>query len=106
MSDDLVGLISTSTLETLYMVVLVTIIGLVIGFPLGVILAVSDKGNIVSLPKTNKLLATIINIIRSLPEIILIIILLPLSRVVIGTTLGTNAAIVPLSIGSAPFLQE
>ncbi|MBU3154546.1 ABC transporter permease [Clostridium estertheticum] len=106
MSNDLVDMLSTATLETLYMVVLVTLIGLLIGFPLGVILAVSDKGNIVSLPKTNKFLGTIINVIRSLPEIILIIILLPLARLVIGTTLGTNAAIVPLSIGSAPFLAR
>ena len=106
MSNDLVDLLSKATVETLYMVSLTTLIGLLIGFPLGVILAVSDKGNILSLPKLNKVLGTIINIVRSLPEIILIIILLPLARSIVGTSLGTNAAIVSLSIGSAPFLAR
>jgi len=106
MSTDLVDLLSTATLETLYMVGLVTLIGLLIGFPLGVVLVVSDKGNIISLPKLNKVLGTIINVVRSIPEIILIIILLPLARFIVGTTLGTNAAIVSLSIGSAPFLAR
>ena len=106
MSNDLIDLISKATAETIYMVVIVTIIGLIIWFPLGVILVVSDKGNIVSFPKLNKVLGTIINVIRSLPEIILIIILLPLARAIVGTSLGTNAAIVSLSIGSAPFLAR
>ena len=106
MSTDLIDLISTATLETLYMVGLVTLIGLIIGFPLGVVLVVSDKGSIISLPKLNKVLGTIINVIRSIPEIILIIILLPLARFIVGTTLGTNSAIVSLSIGSAPFLAR
>jgi D-methionine transport system permease protein len=106
MNNELVDLLSKATLETLYMVGLTTLIGLLIGFPLGVILVVSDKGNIVSLPRLNKVLGTIINVIRSLPEIILIIILLPLARFIVGTTLGTNAAIVSLAIGSAPFLAR
>ena len=106
MSSDLIELFLKATVETLYMVGLVTLMGLFIGFPLGVILVVSDKGNIISLPKLNKVLGTIINIIRSIPEIILIIILLPLARSIVGTTLGTNAAIVSLSIGSAPFLAR
>ncbi|MCB2294831.1 ABC transporter permease [Clostridium algoriphilum] len=106
MSNDLVDLLSTATLETLYMVGLVTLIGLLIGFPLGVVLVVSDKGNIISFPKLNRVLGTIINVVRSIPEIILIIILLPLARFIVGTTLGTNAAIVSLSIGSAPFLAR
>jgi len=106
MSNDLVELLSKATIETIYMVAIVTLIGLLIGFPLGIILVVSDKGNIISIPKLNKVLGTIINIIRSLPEIILIIILLPLARAIVGTSLGTNAAIVSLSIGSAPFLAR
>jgi len=106
MSNDLVDMLSKATVETLYMVGLTTLIGLLIGFPLGVLLVVSDKGNIISLPKLNKVLGSIINVIRSLPEIILIIILLPLARIIVGTTLGTNAAIVSLSIGSAPFLAR
>lgn len=106
MSNDLTSMLLKATVETLYMVGLTTLIGLLIGFPLGVVLVVSDKGNIISLPKLNKVLGSIINVIRSIPEIILIIILLPLARFIVGTTLGTNAAIVSLAIGSAPFLAR
>lgn len=106
MSNDLVDMLMKATVETIYMVGIATSIGLLIGFPLGVVLVVSDKGNIISLPKLNKVLGTIINVVRSIPEIILIIILLPLARLIVGTTLGTTAAIVSLSIGSAPFLAR
>lgn len=106
MSNDLVDMLMKATVETIYMVGISTSIGLLIGFPLGVVLVVSDKGNIISLPKLNKVLGTIINVVRSIPEIILIIILLPLARLIVGTTLGTTAAIVSLSIGSAPFLAR
>lgn len=89
--------------ETIYMVILTTIFTLIFGTILGVILVVTEKGNILEAPKLNKILGIIINVTRSFPTLILIVILLPLSRLIIGTTLGTNAAIVPLVIGSSPF---
>lgn len=83
-----------------------TIVALLIGLPFGVILVVTEKGNILESAKVHQALGTIVNIFRSFPSIILIVILLPLSRFLIGTTLGATAAIVPLSIGSAPFFAR
>jgi D-methionine transport system permease protein len=83
-----------------------TVVALLIGLPLGVTLVVTEKGNILESVKIHQALGTIVNIFRSFPSIILIVILLPLSRFLIGTTLGATAAIVPLSIGSAPFFAR
>jgi D-methionine transport system permease protein len=106
MSDDLFGLLLTGLGETLYMVVLSTLAALILGMPLGIILVATEKGNILEKPKFNKVLGTIINIVRSFPFIILIVVLLPISRFIVGTTLGSTAAVVPLAIGSAPFLAR
>lgn len=106
MSNEVVKLILTGTKETLYMVLIASIIALIIGIPIGILLVVTDKGGIFPLIKVNKTIGLLINIIRSIPEIILIIILLPLARIIVGTSLGTNAAIVSLSIGSAPFIAR
>ncbi|WP_010239783.1 methionine ABC transporter permease [Clostridium arbusti] len=106
MSDDLVDILLTGLGETIHMVIISGLIALAIGLPLGIILVVTKKGHILGCNGVNKILSTIINAIRSLPSIILIVILLPLSRLIVGTTLGTNAAIVPISIGAAPFLAR
>jgi D-methionine transport system permease protein len=106
LKEDLFDLLLTGLGDTVYMVLLATIAALVIGLPLGILLVVTEKNNIVEAPKLNKILGTIINLFRSFPNIILIVILLPLSRLVVGTTLGATAAIVPISIGSAPFLAR
>lgn len=106
MSDDFLDLLLTGLGETAYMVVLSTLIALLLGLPLGIIMVVTGKGQILAEPRINKVLGTIINVIRSFPSIILIVVLLPLSRFIVGTTLGTTAAIVPISIGAAPFLAR
>jgi D-methionine transport system permease protein len=106
MNSDLGNLLIAGTAETLYMVFLSAIIAFVLGVPIGILLVVSDKGGIFPLIKVNKIAGFIINVIRSMPEMILIIILLPLAKIIVGTTLGTNAAIVSISIGSAPFLAR
>ena len=106
MSEDLFRILLTGFGQTAYMVVLSTIVALLIGLPLGIILVVTEKGHVLEAPLLNKVLGTIINAVRSFPSIILIIVLLPLARLIVGTTLGTNAAIVPLSIGSAPFVAR
>jgi len=106
LKEDLIELLLTGLGDTVYMVVLATLAALVIGLPLGIILVVTEKGNIIEAPKLNKVLGTIINVFRSFPTIILIVVLLPLSRLIVGTTLGATAAVVPLSIGSAPFLAR
>lgn len=92
--------------ETIYMSVVSSIFTFIIGTILGVILVVTEKGNILQAVKFNKLFGTIINIVRSFPTMILIVVLLPLSRLLVGTTIGANAAIIPLIIGLAPFLAR
>jgi D-methionine transport system permease protein len=103
---ELWGLIVPSLLETLYMVFFSTLFALILGLPLGIILVITDKGHIYEMPKLNKILGTIINIMRSIPFIILIIAIFPLSRLIVGTTIGSTAAIVPLSIAAAPFVAR
>lgn len=104
--DDLQDIVTTGLGETIHMVLVAGVIALAIGIPLGIILVITKKGHILPLPRLNKALSSIINVIRSVPSLILIVILLPLARFVVGTTLGTNAAIVPISIGTAPFLAR
>lgn len=100
------SMIWTSTLETLYMVFFATLFSLLIGFPIGILLTVTKEGNILESPKLNKVLDFIINTLRSFPFIILMILLFPLSRIIVGTTIGSTAAIVPLSISAAPFVAR
>ncbi len=100
------SMIWTSTLETLYMVFFSTFFSLLIGFPIGILLTVTKEGNILERPKLNKILDFVINTLRSFPFIILMILLFPLSRVIVGTTIGSTAAIVPLSISAAPFVAR
>ncbi|MDY5305404.1 methionine ABC transporter permease [Fusobacterium gastrosuis] len=101
-----ISMLSTSTLETLYMVLFSTIFSLVLGFPIGILLVITREGNIYEMKKFNSILQVIINMLRSFPFIILMIVLFPLSRFVVGTTIGATAAIVPLSIATAPFVAR
>lgn len=100
------NMILDSTLETLYMVMFSTIFSLVIGFPIGVLLVITKKDGILERPNLNKILEIIINTFRSFPFIILMILVFPLSRFIVGTTIGSTAAIVPLSISAAPFVAR
>lgn len=91
-------------LDTTHMVFWSTIFSLVLGFPIGILLTITPKGGIWEKTKLNKFLEMIINSLRSFPFIILMILIFPLSRVIVGTTIGSSAAIVPLSISAAPFV--
>ena len=99
-------MILDSTLETLYMVFFSTLFSLIMGFPIGILLVITKEGNILEKPRLNKILEMIINTLRSFPFIILMICLFPLSRIIVGTTIGSTAAIVPLSISAAPFVAR
>jgi D-methionine transport system permease protein len=79
---------------------------ILLGFPLGVLLVISEKGSIWEKPMLNRVLNSIINLLRSFPFIILMILLFPLSKLIIGKTIGTTATIVPLSIAAAPFVAR
>lgn len=95
-----------SLIETFYMVALSTFFAVLLGLPIGIILVITDKGHIWEKPKLNEVLGFIVNIMRSLPFIILIIAIFPLSRLIVGTTIGSTATIVPLSIAAAPFVAR
>ena len=99
-------LVGTSTLQTLVMVALSTVFALLIGFPLGVLLNVTNKFGITPHPVFNAVLSRIIDVLRSFPFVILMIVLLPFTRLVLGTAIGTAATIIPLSIAAAPFVAR
>lgn len=103
---ELFSLINTSILETLYMVFFSSIFSTILGIPLGILLVVTSKDHICPHPKLNMALEGFVNFFRSVPFIILIILIFPLSRFIVGTTIGSTAAIVPLSIGAAPFVAR
>lgn len=107
--SNMIDLVTQATGETLIMVFFSTIFSVMIGLPLGVVLHVTGEestGGIHPIPWLNGILSRVVNIFRSFPFIILIIILMPLSRLIIGTSIGTTATIVPLSIAAAPFVAR
>lgn len=104
--NDLPQLISPAVGETLYMVFVSTLLAYLLGLPLGVILVVSSPGHIAPNPWVERILGTLINILRSAPFIILLVAFIPLTRVLVGTSIGTTAAIVPLVISAAPFVAR
>lgn len=95
-----------ATIETLYMISFSTLFSLLMGFPLGLLLVITEKDGIWPKPKFNKILDSIINILRSIPFIILMILVFPLSRLIVQQSIGTTATIVPLSIAAAPFVAR
>lgn len=104
--DRIISLLVPAFGETVYMVALSTIFSLVIGIPIGVLLYVTKPDNILPMKNLNKILDLIVNIGRSFPFIILMILVLPISRFIVGTTIGSTASIVPLSISAAPFVAR
>lgn len=102
----MVELVGTSALETLEMVFFSTLFALIIGFPLGVLLNVTNRYGIVPKPVFNQVLSRIIDVLRSFPFVILMIVLLPFTRLILGTAIGTAATIIPLSIAAAPFVAR
>ena len=96
-----------ATWESFYATVLTTVLALVIGLPLGVLLVVGDRGGLLPLPRwLMTALYVVINLLRSVPFLILMIMVQPLSRVIMGTTIGTVASIVPLVAASFPFVAR
>ncbi|MGL4971495.1 MAG: methionine ABC transporter permease [Cetobacterium sp.] len=95
-----------ATIQTIYMVIFSALVSFLIGFPCGILAAITSEGHIYENKVINRVLNGIINVTRSFPYIILMILLLPLSRFIIGTTIGSTAAIVPLSISAAPFVAR
>ena len=93
--------------ETFYATVLSTLFAIIIGLPLGVLLVVGEKGGVLPLPRPiMRILNVIVNLLRSIPFLILMIMVLPLTRAIVGTTVGTVASIVPLVIAAFPFIAR
>ncbi|AYG60636.1 methionine ABC transporter permease [Rhizobium jaguaris] len=104
--DMLFNLLSKALMQTLQMVFVAGIVGSIIGLPIGVFLATSGKGELFPAPKTNRVLGLIVNAARSTPFIILVVAIVPLTRLLTGTSIGTWAAIVPLTIATIPFFAR
>ncbi len=99
--------IPLATWETFYVTVVATFFAIIIGLPLGVILVTGEKGGIRPLPSwLMKLVNVIINLLRSVPFLILMIVVIPLTRLIVGTSVGTTASIVPLVIAAFPFIAR
>ena len=103
MSPVITNLLFKSLAETLYMLSVSAIIAAIIGIPLGILLVVTEKNGILVCPVLNKPLAFAINMVRSIPFIILMVAIIPFTRMVAGTSIGTTAAIVPLTIAAIPY---
>ncbi len=106
MSPELLQMIVWSTLDTLTMVALAGLFGTLIGLPLGVFLATSRANELFPAPTANRIIGLIVNATRSTPFIILVVAIVPLTRLIAGTSIGTAAATVPLTIAATPFIAR
>lgn len=106
MSSQLINMISASFVETIIMVLISGGIGAAIGIPLGILLFITDRKSFLPMLKFHFVLSIIINATRSVPFIILLVAIIPFTRLVVGSSIGTAAAIVPLTISVAPFIAR
>ncbi|MCJ2115219.1 ABC transporter permease [Methylobacterium sp. J-001] len=106
MSPELINLLVQATADTLTMVALSAAIGTLLGLPLGVFLATSRRGELLAAPTVNAALGMIVNATRSTPFIILVVAIIPFTRLVAGTSIGTYAASVPLTVAATPYIAR
>jgi D-methionine transport system permease protein len=106
MSPELMQLIARSTLGTLTMVALAGTFGTLFGLPLGIFLATSRADELFPAPAANRILGLVVNATRSTPFIILVVAIVPLTRLIAGTSIGMRAAVVPLTIAAIPFIAR
>lgn len=103
---EILGLLAMPLVETVFMVAASTVAAVILGAPLGLLLYLIAPGGLAERPALRRVLDRVVNALRSFPFVILMILLFPLSRLVVGTSIGTAAAIVPLSIAAAPFVAR
>src|ERR687893_497056 len=106
MSPEMIRLIASATGETLYMVAVAAGIATLLGMPLGIFLATSGRGELFAAPWVNRVLGVVVNATRSTPFIILVVAIIPFTRLIAGTSIGTSAAIVPLTVAATPFIAR
>lgn len=100
------GILQAGIWETVYMTLLSTAVAYLLGLPLGVVLAVTDKGGIKPITWLNKTLGVVVNILRSIPFIVLMVAMLPVAKLVVGTSMGNKAMIVMLVVAAAPYVAR
>ena len=103
---ELVNSLWQATVETFYMVGISALVAVFLGLPLGLLLVMTNPGNILDAPKVNQVLSAIVNTGRSFPFIILLVVLTPLTRLIVGTSIGSTAALVPLTLAAIPFFAR
>lgn len=101
--QELIESLWQATAETFYMVGISTIVAVILGLPLGLLLVLTGTGNVLASPRLHKVLSAIVNTGRSFPFIILLVVLTPLTRLIVGTSIGSTAALVPLTLAAIPF---
>ncbi|MBO9583964.1 MAG: methionine ABC transporter permease MetI [Flavobacterium sp.] len=106
MSDSLIDLLLKGTWETIVMTFVSGFFGFLLGLPTGILLFLTRKNQILEQPVLNRTLSIVVNVFRSIPFIILIVWMIPFTRAIVGTSIGVSAALVPLSIGAAPFIAR
>jgi D-methionine transport system permease protein len=106
MSPEIIYQLIIATGQTFYMVGVSALLGTLFGLPLGAFLATSKSGEILAAPATNAVIGAVVNATRSTPFIILVVAIIPFTRLIAGTSIGTSAAIVPLTIAAAPFIAR
>jgi D-methionine transport system permease protein len=106
MSDPVVSLLLAGLGETIFMTVTSGIFGFLLGLPTGIILFLTRQGQVLENRVFNHSISVVINIFRAIPFIILIVWMIPFTRAVVGTSIGVGAALVPLSVGAAPFIAR
>ncbi|WP_257165204.1 methionine ABC transporter permease [Bradyrhizobium sp. SRS-191] len=106
MSPELINLIIQATGESLFMVSTAALVATALGLPLGIFLATSRKGELFAAPAVNAALGVVVNAARSTPFIILVVAIIPFTRLVAGTSIGSGAAIVPLTVAATPFIAR
>jgi len=105
-SPQILALIVQATIDTLQMVAVAAGLGTLLGLPLGVFLATSKRGELFAAPAINAVLGTLVNATRSTPFIVLVVAIIPFTRLIAGTSIGTTAAIVPLTVAATPFIAR
>lgn len=104
MQSAMIDLIAKALGETVYMVAVSMVVATALGVPLGLLLSTTGKGGILEARALNKAIGAVVNAIRSIPFIILMVAIIPLTRLIVGTAIGTTAAMVPLIIAAVPFI--
>ena len=106
LSPEIIALLFKATLDTLHMVAVSGALGTLIGLPIGVLLAVTGKGELLQSLTFNRIVGAVVNVTRSTPFIILVVAIIPFTRIVAGPSIGTSAAIVPLTVAAIPFIAR